>query len=231
MSYRFGKTVVIALGGSVMYPEDIDWQFLRRFRAFVRGFARQGTRFVIVTGGGRLARTFQEAAGKIARVTDEDKDWLGIHATRANAHLLRSVFREVADPTVIDTREKVRRPRYAVTVASGWRPGWSTDYIALRIAADLGLKEAVIAGKPDRVYDKDFTKHKNAKAYSEMSWREYRRLVPSKWKPGLHAPVDPIGAKLAHKEGLAAIVVSGKNLKNLGELLRGREFIGTIIKN
>ena len=231
MSYRFGKTVVIALGGSVMYPEDIDWQFLRRFRAFVRGFARRGTRFVIVTGGGCLARTFQEAAGKVAQVTDEDKDWLGIHATRANAHLLRIVFREVADPAVIDTREKVRMPRYAVTVASGWRPGWSTDYIALRIAADLGLKEAVIAGKPDRVYDKDFMKHKGAKAYSAMSWKEYRRLVPSKWKPGLHAPVDPVGAKLAHKEGLAAIVVSGKNLKNLGTMLRGKEFTGTIIKN
>lgn len=231
MSYRFGKTVVIALGGSVMYPEDIDWQFLRRFRAFVRGFARRGTRFIIVTGGGRLARTFQEAAGKIAQVTDEDKDWLGIHATRANAHLLRTVFREVADPAVINERGKVRKPRYPVTVASGWRPGWSTDYIALRIAADLGLKEAVIAGKPDRVYDKDFTKHKDAKAYSAMSWKEYRRLVPSKWKPGLHAPVDPVGAKLAHKEGLAAIVVSGKNLKNLGTMLRGKEFTGTIIKN
>ena len=42
----------------------------------------------------------------MSRVTDEDKDWIGIHATRLNAHLLRTIFRDVADPVVIDIRGK-----------------------------------------------------------------------------------------------------------------------------
>lgn len=231
MRYHFGKTIVIALGGSVMYPDGIDHDFLRHFREFIRKFARSGTNFVIVAGGGRLARSYQEAAAKITRVTDEDKDWLGIHATRSNAHLLRTMFSEIADPVVIDARGKIKKLHYSVTIASGWRPGWSTDYIALRLAADFGLGEVVIAGKPDWVYDRDFTKHKNVRAYSEISWKEYRRLIPAKWKPGLHAPVDPVGAKLAERASLAAIVINGKNLKNFRNLLLGREFTGTIIRN
>ena len=88
-------------------------------------------------------------------MTDEDKDWIGIHATRLNAHLLRTIFRDVADPVVIDIRGKIKKLRAPMTIASGWRPGWSTDYVAMRIAADFGVHEAVIAGKPAHVYNKD----------------------------------------------------------------------------
>ena len=166
---------------------------------------------MLVLGGGALARRFQSAAGAVAKVNDEDKDWIGIHSTRLNAHLLRTVFREVANPVILDSRSKVARLRYPVTIAAGWRPGWSTDYVALQIAADLGAKEVIIAGKPDYVYTKD-PKYPDAKKFLALSWREYGKLIPKKWKPGLHAPVDPVGAALAAKEGLKAIVMDGRDL-------------------
>ena len=115
-----------------------------------------------------------------------------------------------------------------MTIAAGWRPGWSTDYVALQIAADLGVKEAIIAGKPDYVYDKD-PKYPGAKKFEVLSWRDYGKLVPKKWKPGLHAPVDPVGAALAAKEGIKAIVMDGRDLKNFDALLKGKEFKGTIV--
>ena len=92
MRHAFSKTVIIALGGSIVFPDQIDWDFLRRFRSFVLREIKKGRRFVIVSGGGRLSRIYQEAAGKVVKVTNEDKDWLGIHATRINAHLLRTIF-------------------------------------------------------------------------------------------------------------------------------------------
>jgi len=183
---------------------------------------------VLVLGGGALARRFQDAAGAVANVNDEDKDWIGIHATRLNAHLLRTVFREVANPVILDSRSKIARLRYPVTIAAGWRPGWSTDYVALQIAADLGAKEAIIAGKPAYVYNKD-PKYPDAKKFLAVNWRDYGKLVPKKWKPGLHAPVDPVGAALAAHEGLKAIVVDGRDLRNFSALLKGKEFRGTII--
>jgi uridylate kinase len=229
MKYKFSKTVVVALGGSIVHPDGIDVQFLKDFKKFLAPFLKRGIKFVLVVGGGKLARNFQEAAEKVAKVTDDDKDWIGIHATRLNGHLLRTVFREVADPVVIDMRGRINKLKHPVTIAAGWRPGWSTDYVAMRIAADFGVREAVIAGKPAYVYNKDFTKYADAVPFYELTWREYRKLIPAKWVPGLHAPVDPVGAALGAREGVKAIIIDGRNMKNFAALLNGKEFKGTII--
>ena len=39
-------------------------------------------------------------------MTNEDLDWLGIHVTRLNAHLLRTVFQDIAHPRVISDYDK-----------------------------------------------------------------------------------------------------------------------------
>ncbi len=224
------KTVVVALGGSVVYPDEINAAFLRKFHKFVLKFIRKGKRFVIVVGGGRAARLFQVAAHRAGRITDEDKDWLGIHATRLNAHLLRTIFREVADPVVIDGRHRLKKLSYPVTIASGWHPGWSTDYVAAALTKDFGAKEFVVAGKPAYVYDKDPHKHDGARPRRELTWKEYRHLIPRKWRPGLHSPVDPVAADFSAKHGLRAVVLNGKDLKNLEALLNKKGFKGTIIR-
>ncbi|MEK7547256.1 MAG: UMP kinase [Patescibacteria group bacterium] len=231
MKHKFGKTIVIALGGSIMYPEAIDVLFLKNFRKFILKRLRNGSRFIIVAGGGRICRIYQDAAKRIAEVTDEDKDWIGIHTTRTNAHLLRTIFKGIADPIVIDSRDKMKAIKYPITIASGWRPGWSTDYISIAIAEHFKVKEVIIAGKPAHIYDRDPNKHGNAKALHEISWKEYRKLIPEKWRPGLHSPVDPVGAKLAEKKGIAAIIINGKDLKNFGMMLSECEFKGSIIKS
>ena len=229
MHHKFSKTIVIALGGSIVYPKEINYAFLKKFRGLVLRFIRKGFKFVIVVGGGHSARLFQVAANKVVSVTDEDKDWLGIHATRLNAHLLRTIFREVANPVIIDKRHKMRRLTHPVTIAAGRHPGWSTDYVALALAADFGAKEMIISGKPDHVYDRDPGKYKSAKSFDGLSWQEYRRLIPKKWKPGLHAPVDPVAAALGEKEKICAVIVDGRDLKNFERLLLGKNFTGTII--
>jgi uridylate kinase len=230
MKYAFGKTIVVALGGSIVYPDGIDVAFVKQFRSFALSFIkRKHAKLVIVIGGGRLARVFQDAAGKIAPVVDEDKDWIGIHATRLNAHLLRTIFKHVADPVVIDTRHKIKKLKHPITIAAGWRPGWSTDYVASQLASDFGAKEVIIAGKPSHVYNKDPHKHENASPIERLSWKEYRRLVPKKWVPGLSSPVDPIASALGERAKLKAIIVNGKDLKNFSRLLNGQEFKGSVI--
>ena len=225
------KTIVIALGGSIVFPDQIDWVFLRQFRSFILRQVRKGSKFVIVVGGGRLSRMYVEAAAKITPVKNEDKDWLGIHATRSNAHLLRTIFREVADPVVIDNRHKFKHLRYPVTIASGWRPGWSTDYVAAALSYDFGADKFVIAGKPDGVYTKDFVRFKDAKFIPEISWKDYRKLIPAKWVPSAHAPVDPVAARFSERHKLVSVVIDGRDLKNLEALLNDKSFRGTIIES
>lgn len=229
------------MGGSVIAPNQIsasagaadfiNTDFLRRFYVFVKKQLRQGYRFVFVIGGGLVCRKYQEAASKITKICNEDKDWLGIHTTRLNAHLVRTIFRKEAHPVVFEERFKFKRfGKEPIIIAAGWRPGWSTDFVACQIACDFGLKEVLILGKPDYVYTADFEKGSSAKPIARISWPDYLKLIPQKWRPGLHAPLDPIAAGLAKEQGLRVIVAQGRDLKNLAKILRGEKFNGTIIE-
>ncbi len=57
--------VVISLGGSVVVPDKLDISFLRRFKALIGKYPKN--RFVIICGGGRLARNLQKRAKKLKR--------------------------------------------------------------------------------------------------------------------------------------------------------------------
>lgn len=229
MRHKFGKTVVVALGGSIVYPNQIDTKFLKQFKKFVAGFNKKGVRFMLVVGGGNICRVYQAAAAEVSKLEDEDKDWLGIHVTRTNAHLVRTIFRDIAHPVVIDQRHKLKKLTEPVTVGGGWQPGWSTDYVATVLAHDFGAGEVIVAGSPDYVYDKDPRKYKNAKPLPQLSWKNYRKLIPSKWIPGSHAPVDPVAAKFGQDKKVKAIIIDGRDLANFGALLKGKEFKGTVI--
>lgn len=221
---------VLALGGSVAFPQKIDVSFLAKFRSFILQHIKEGKRFVIVVGGGQITRVYQQAASQITDLRDEDKDWLGIHATRLNAHFLRTIFQGQAHPVVFDRRFKHKGfGRYRLIIASGWRPGWSTDFVAVQIALDFGLKMVCILGKPDYVYTKDPDKDKDAQPISKVTWQEYLKLIPNKWTPGLSAPVDPVAASLAQKHDLKVVVAKGTDLCNLKDVLDGKRFKGTLI--
>ena len=58
MRYKFSKTVVVALGGSIVHPDGIDVQFLKDFKKFLAPFLKRGTKFVLVIGGGKLVAQF-----------------------------------------------------------------------------------------------------------------------------------------------------------------------------
>ncbi|MDX8400245.1 MAG: hypothetical protein R8K20_08345, partial [Gallionellaceae bacterium] len=88
------KTYVISLGGSIIVPNgSIDVGYLKKFKKFIESRVKKGDSFVIITGGGGVAREYQRAARSVTDLTRDDLDWLGIHATRINAHLLRTIFR------------------------------------------------------------------------------------------------------------------------------------------
>lgn len=226
-----GKKFVISLGGSIAFPEQINISFIRALYLFIKKEIKKGNKFIIVSGGGDITRKYQQAAGKVTRVSNEDKDWIGIHATRLNAQLLRTIFKREANPFVFDQRFKVKNfGRYSLIIASGWRPGWSTDYVAVQIAADFKIKEVINLSKAAYVYTADFQKDPTAKPIEKISWKDYLNLIPKKWIPGLHVPVDPIAAKLAAVKKIKVIVAGGQELSNLRNILRGKHFKGTILE-
>ncbi|MBI3036763.1 UMP kinase [Candidatus Woesearchaeota archaeon] len=225
------ETIIISLGGSVLAPNQIDVDFLQRFRQLILRFVRDGRRFAIVCGGGKTAREYQGAASRVVHAVPEDLDWLGIHATRLNAHLIRTIFRGLAHAKVIkNPNEKIRlKGSERVVVAAGWKPGRSTDYIAVLLAKNLGAKTVINITNTDFVYDKDPSKFHDAKPLRMIRWKDFRRLTGiTKWSPGLNTPFDPVAAKVAEKLKLR-VAVMGKDLHNLESFLDGKGFKGTVI--
>ena len=227
---RANKNFVISLGGSVICPNDINTKLLKRFGRFIEREIKTGLRFIIVAGGGSAARKYQKAASEISKISNKDKDWLGIQSTKLNALLLKSLFKKDSYPILFDERFKIRNfGKYPIIIGCGWKPGWSTDFVTTQIAIDFRIKPVILLGKPDSVYTSNPDKNKSAKPITKMSCKEYFKLIPKKWTPGLHAPVDPMAAKLAQKEKIPVIVASGKNLANFSKILKGEKFKGTLI--
>lgn len=227
---RENKVFVLALGGSIICPDSINTRYLSRFYKKIKELIKKKYKFIIVAGGGKIARNYQNAAGRIIKVPDEDKDWLGIHATRLNAHLLRTIFRKEAHPVVFDQRFKLKNfEGHSIIIGSGWHPGWSTDFVAVQIAVDFKIKEVLILGKPKYVYTHNPEKHNIAKPIKKISWEEYLKKIPKKWKPGLHLPVDPVASKLAKEKKIKVIVASAKDLNNFSNIIEGKKYKGTLI--
>ncbi|MEA2006899.1 MAG: UMP kinase [Patescibacteria group bacterium] len=231
------ELIVVSLGGSLIVPEEVDWMFLRKFRELIIKQIRKGKKFVIITGGGNTARKYQSSAEKVTRLTRDDMDWIGIHSTRLNAHLIKTIFRKYAHPRINKnprTKENLKqhfRGGEKIMVAAGWRPGWSTDYVATILAERLGAKTVINLSNIKYVYNKDPKKFKDAKKITEISWKDFRKIVGNKWDPGLNAPFDPVASKLAQELGLKVVIAEGKNIKNLEKIFRGETFQGTVIED
>jgi len=228
------KTVIISLGGSLIVPDEIDWKFVKDFKKLIEKQIKKGCKFIIMTGGGKTARKYIDAAVKIDGVTDDDKDWIGIHATRMNAHFIRTIFRRHAHPRINrnpNDLEDFYNFKESILVTAGWRPGFSTDYGSVLLGKYLDINTIVNLSNIDYVYTRDPKKFPEAKKIENISWKDFRKMVGDKWTPGMNAPFDPIASKLAQEENIKVAIMNGKNLENLENYLEGKKFKGTIIQN
>jgi len=142
------EKTVISLGGSLIAQKaGIDTEYLQQFGSLIRTYAQfKRHQFFIVCGGGNLARTYIETATELSggNISTNDKDWIGIQATRANAHLVKSLFNGQVNPEVISNpNTNLKGKNYPITLASGYRPGNSTDAIAVRLAHKNRIKRVI----------------------------------------------------------------------------------------
>jgi len=222
--------IVISVGGSLIVPEKIDLNFLKTFKKLILKYIKKGKKFVIICGGGKTARNYQKMAKNFRGVKKEDVDWLGIYGTLINACLLKAIFHKWSHPKIIENPSEKINFKERILIAAGWKPGFSTDYDAVLLAKNFGAKKIINLTNIDYVYDKDPKKFKDAKPKKQISWKEFRKLLPKKWSPGLNVPFDPVASREAQKLQLEVVIINGKKLKNLENYLENKNFIGTKIK-
>lgn len=232
---RKSEKIIISVGGSLIIPKGgVDTDFLSQLNDFIRQelATNPNRQFFLVIGGGLTARHYRDAGRKVLKreLTDEDLDWIGLHATRLNAQLIRTIFRDIAFPYIIKNYDIIRKTNDQVVIAAGWKPGWSTDFCATLICEDYHVRNLINLSNTDKVYDKDPNIYKDAKEIDHMSWKDFRALVGEEWKPGMHAPFDPIAAKRSNELGIKVVVMNGNNFQNVRNYLNGKAFVGTVIE-
>lgn len=235
MSNNGKDRIVISVGGSLIVPNGgIDTEFLMNFNKFIRKqLAKNKKRqFFLVVGGGATARHYRDAGADALghEVTDDDKDWIGIHATRLNAHLVRTIFRDIAYPHIIKHYEIIQKATEPVVVAAGWKPGWSTDFDSILLCEDYNVREVINLSNIDKVYDKDPKEYPDAKPIDKINWAKFRKIVGDKWIPGINAPFDPVAARKAQELKVKVVVMNGYNFENLESYFNGKKFVGTVIE-
>lgn len=226
------ETIVMSVGGSLIVPDQIDTTFLTNLKTLIQTeTTTAGRRFIIIAGGGRTARRYQDAAATVTDLTRDDLDWMGIHATRLNGHLLRTIFRDIAYRVMITNPDEILdiHPNENVIIAAGYRPGSSTDLRAVQIAERIGANKIINLSNTDYVYTDNPKTNPDATKIEDITWPEFRTLIPETWEPGLSSPFDPVAAKEAESKGIEVAQINGRNLAALVHYLHNEPFIGTLI--
>jgi len=224
---------VISLGGSIVAPDGVDGQFVKRFWEAIRGLieADDGRRFIFVVGGGGPARAWQNAYREVCGDTarDEEADWIGVMATRLNAQLIKAVMAEWCCQDVVTDPTQAEPLKGKVLVAAGWKPGFSSDNDAVLLAERFNADMVINLSNIEKVYTADPKIDPSARPLDTISWEDFRAMVGEEWVPGKNVPFDPVASRHAHKIGLKVICAAGRDLENLKKIIRGGDFTGTTI--
>jgi len=220
-------TVILSLGGSIICPERVDTAYIKKFRDFILNYDK---RFIIICGGGKICREYQDAAREIAGITDTASDWIGIASTRLNAELVRAVFGDYAYNRVYGDPEEYIDTDKKIIIGAGYLPGHSSDMDAVLLAKTFGAKVVVNLSNIDQAYTDDPKKNPGAKPIDKITWDEFQDIVGTEWVPGKSAPFDPMASMKAKELGLKIIIMNGHDLDNLSSCIDGGEYKGSTIE-
>jgi len=221
------KIAVISLGGSLIVPNKIDIQFLEEFKEVLLKNVKK-YKFVIVCGGGSIARTYIKALeGK-----ENFQGFLGIAVTRINARFMTYFFGRDANKGIPHDMKDIEHllKLYDIVFCGALRYAKkeTSDATAAKIAHHFHTGFINLTNVHG-LHEKDPKKYPSAKFIPEISHKDFLTMAKKiKYKPGQHFILDQKAAKIIKKYNITTYIL-GHYLKNLDSLLNKKHFIGTII--
>jgi len=223
------QKVVISLGGSVIIPDKVDYDYLKKFAKFIKKFSKKN-KIVIVTGGGSTARKYIEGMKHINSNPDM-LSMVGIASTRLNARLVAGVFgiKEEIPESLDEVKKSLKQRNLVICGALGSQKDMTSDGNAAQVA-ELIKGVFVNMTNVDGLYSANPKTNKNARFIPEISFKDFMEKISKiKFRAGQHFVLDQSAAKIIYRSKIKTYIVNN-NLKNLKKLLNGKDFVGTIIE-
>ncbi len=230
------KRILLKLSGEVFRgdgKEPFDGAVLMRLANDVHELQKKGCQIGVVIGGGNIWRFRDFKDLKLDRVTS---DTMGMMATVMNALAFECALKQVgAEVRAVSafpcekatenylpkrSRHHLEKGKIVIFAGGTGSPFFTTDSAAALRALEMKCDVLLKATKVDYVYDKDPMKHKDAKKFTKMTYREVIEQ-----KLGI---MDLTCASLC-KEGGMPMIVFNLNVKgNIEKAIKG-ENVGTFI--
>jgi len=225
------ETIVLKLSGSLFFSKEFDL-----VAAALRKVLRQkkNLRLVVVTGGGKAAREYIDAAVRFG-ADQSSLDEIGIEVSRLNARVLIKALGSLAEDSVpnslaelVEALEVSSRGKRAV-VMGGLHPGQSTNAVGALVSEKLGAKMFLNATDVDGVYTKDPRKFKDAKRLSKVTAKQLGKILNTEtMRAGGYDLMDPVALKLIERSMIKTQIIKC-SAKTITSILMYRKNLGTTI--
>lgn len=214
--------LVIKIGGSLSIDENgPKYAYFRKLLPVLRSVQKKN-QVIVSIGGGKFIRKYYASIKKLG-LSNEQMEWIAIDLLRVNATFLSFLLRAKPIFSLQELDES------STGVIGGIKPGRSTDanaaYAASVINADIFIKLTDVDG----IYDKDPSKHRNAKIIERIPFSGLKKYTMS-GKPGSYGILDKMAAEVITQKRIKTIIINGNDPKNLLKAIRG-EKIGTLISD
>ena len=224
------EVVVLSLGGSLIIPDNVDVGFLKKFKTFILKNTKR-YKFIVVCGGGSVARKYIAALKEIG-ASLHLQGLAGIATTRTNARFMSYFFgmdSERGIPHhVKDIKALLKKQDIVFCGALTYKTGATTDAQAAEIAAHFKapfINLTNVAG----LYNKNPTKYKDAKFIPSIGWKDFYKIATKdKFKPGQHFVIDQTASGIILRQKIKTYIL-GQDLNQLDQVLKGKNFKGTLI--
>ena len=180
------KRILLKLSGEMLAGPKrtgIDAETIAQIAQEVKIAYDTGVEIGLVIGGGNIFRGVAASAEGMDRASS---DYMGMLATCINALALQDALEKAKVPTRVQSaiemaeiaepyirRRAIRhleKHRIVIFAAGTGNPYFTTDTAASLRAMEINAEVLMKATKVDAIYDKDPTKHADAKKYDKISY-------------------------------------------------------------
>jgi uridylate kinase len=222
--------VVVKIGGH-LFPSCLIKDKIRVFIETLRQLKREGHSLVVVTGGGKEARKYIEAARALGG-SETTCDLIGIMVTRINARILISGLGTDAYLEPPTDLEEVRKAFETgkIVVLGGLQPGQSTNAVGILSAEAVGADLFINATDVDGVYTEDPKRVSEAKKLDIIEVDELLKIVvEGELQAGSYKLFDLLAVKTVKRSGIKTVIIDGRVPENIERIING-EKIGTMVR-